>query len=576
MISSATGSSRGPLLASRATALLVVFAAALLCASGAGAANYYACECGSGAEAGCTVGNDAAAGTSAAAAWRTYARLQGAVATSSCGDTFNFCEGGVFAAGPSREWARASQDCSANPRSVRSYDPGAFTRRPRIQGDESVFALNASGARGITIRGLEVKCSGACDGGVGAIYGNVDKVVVDDVIVDGFNVCVQWGTNREMGVRNSTIQNCKSQGLIGPAGSGSYVVDSRILHNGCLETTDQSTCAFQHAHYWNVSSPTITGLRVAGNHYENNVLGGGSGACLGNAFVVRGGTGTVVEDNTFVTPSSGGAPHPLCQVARMSTSQPQQRCVDCAFRGNRILGGAGLLELESWIGGVVENNLLYSPGTDVPAAKTALSVQPSQSGAAPSDGLTIRNNSIAIGSNAGPWVSAGIDARYHPSFGIFGRRLEIVSNAIALLGGGANDVCFRFFDGAVVAGLREDYNVCGRSHPRAAWASTGAAHALAAWREHYPGQGVHSRDADPAFASPGPPRFDFAIGAASPAKDAGDPARSATTDLCDAARPAGAAPDAGAHEHGAEPSQSATPCSRHQSSSTKSDHGRDQ
>jgi hypothetical protein len=459
---------------------------------------------------------------------------------------------------------------------VQPYQPAGFVRRPQLVATGSTFHLDQPGASGITIRGLDIVCSGACKAGVGTIFANVDGVVLDDVLVDGFNVCVQWGTDREMGVRNSTIRNCKSQGLIGPAGSGSYVVDSRILHNGCLETTDQSTCAFQHAHYWNVSSPTITGLRVAGNHYENNVLGGGSGACLGNAFVVRGGTGTVVEDNTFVTPSSGGAPHPLCQVARMSTSQPQQRCVDCAFRGNRILGGAGLLELESWIGGVVENNLLYSPGTDVPAAKTALSVQPSQSGAAPSDGLTIRNNSIAIGSNAGPWVSAGIDARYHPSFGIFGRRLEIVSNAIALLGGGANDVCFRFFDGAVVAGLREDYNVCGRSHPRAAWASTGAAHALAAWREHYPGQGVHSRDADPAFASPGPPRFDFAIGAASPAKDAGDPARSAATDLCGGARPAGAAPDAGAHEHGAEPSQSATPCSRHQSSSTKSDHGRDQ
>ena len=526
------------------TAIPLLALALLGFAAAATAADYYACECGAGAEAGCTEGSDLAAGTSAAGAWMTASRLARAAVRAECGDTFNLCAGGVFAAPDAPEWTRTGQDCSQSPRLVQPYQPAGFVQRPKLVATGTTFHLDQPGARGITIRGLDIVCSGACNAGVGAIYGNVDKVVVDDVVVDGFNVCVQWGTNREMGVRNSTIQNCKSQGLIGPAGSGSYVVDSRILHNGCLETTDQSTCAFQHAHYWNVSSPAITALRVAGNHYENNVLGGGSGACLGNAFVVRGGTGTVVEDNTFVTPSSGGAPHPLCSVARMSTSQPQQSCQNCAFRRNRIFGGSMLLELESWIGGVVENNLFHSPVSSIQGPKNAIVMRASEVGAVPADGVTIRNNSIVIG-NSGTYATSGIGV-----FAALGSTPHrIANNAIQMLGTGASDVCFRLISDTVAATVREDHNVCGLVNPNAHFVATGSAKTLAEWRSST-SNGDHSLEADPAFASPGPASYDFTIPSSSPARDAGDPANAPATDILGAARPEGAAPDAGAFEYG--------------------------
>ncbi len=351
-----------------ATGLLALVALA----GAARATDYYACNCMGGAEPGCRPGDDAGAGTSPGSAWRSYDRLLAAVAGSRCGDSFNFYRGGVFR-GPGRspDWAVAHQDCAARPRVVQSYDPGGVSRRPRIQGDGTLFSLNAPGARGargVVIRGLDLVCTGACRGGGGAILGNVDEVLLDDLLVDGFNVCVQWGTNN---------------------------------------------------------------------------------------------------------------------------------------------------------------------------------------GAVASVGLVIRNNSIAMGSSGGGRISAAIDARHDPRFGPFGRGLAIVSNAIQMLGDGPNDTCFRFFDDALVADLEEDYNVCGRPNTKARHASTRTALSLEEWRRAHPRQGVHSADADPDFAEPGAPRFDFSLGPRSPARDAGDPARSAATDIHDVARPVGRAPDGGAEESGA-------------------------
>ncbi len=527
-----------------------LLALALLAFAGASrATDYYACDCASGAEPGCRPGDDAGAGTSPGSAWRSYDRLLAEVAGSRCGDSFNFCRGGVFhEPGRSRDWAVAHQDCAARPRVVQPYDPGGVSRRPRIEADGTLFSLNAPGARGIVIRGLDLVCSGTCRAGVGAILGNVDEVLLDDLLVDGFNVCVQWGTNKKMGVRNSTIRNCVNQGLIGPAGDGSFVIDSRIENNGCLDPAQP--CGFSHAHYWNVSDPNAS-LVVRNNRYEGNTRDASrGGACNGNAFVVRGGTRVVVEDNVFSTPASP-EPLPGCMVVRMSTSLPSHKCTDCAFRRNRILGGHSLLEVESWIGGVIENNLLFAPRTSVPASKTGISLQPSQSGAVASQGLVIRNNSIAMGSSGGGLTSAAIDARHDPRFGPFGHGLAIVSNSIQMLGDGPNDVCFRFFDDAVVANLVEDYNLCGRLNAKARHASTRTALSLEEWRRAHPGQGVHSADADPDFAEPGAPRFDFSLGPESRARDAGDPARSAATDIRGVARPVGRAPDAGAEESGA-------------------------
>jgi hypothetical protein len=526
-----------------ALGLAVVWLAA---AEAAGATDYYACDCREGAEAGCRPGDDAKSGADPENAWRSLGRLQRAVAGSACGDRFRLCKGGVFEPpGVRPEWTVAGQDCSSEPRIVESYDAGSAQRRPRLHGRVSFFALNSPGAKGITIRGLELLCTQSCDLGVGAILANVDDVLLDDLVVDGFAVCVQWGTDRKMGVRNSTIRNCRSQGLIGPAGDGSFVTGSTIENNGCLDR--KPACGLSHALYWNVHSPTAK-LVVRDNTLRGNTLDvAQGGACNGNAMAIRGGTNVVVEDNVFVTPVDPPA-QAGCSVVRLATSQKFQKCTSCAFRRNKILGGHTLLQVESWIGGAIENNLLFSPATSVHGAKAAISVQPSKVGAVPSDGLAIRNNSIAVGSGGGDRVSAGIEVRHDPVFGRFGTGLRIASNAIQLLGRGSNDTCFRLFDDAVVADLSEDYNVCGRLDPRASYATTKQPWSLEAWRARYPGQGVHSVDADPAFASPGPPRFDFDVGAPSPVVDAGDPARSAPTDARGAVRPAGRAPDAGAFE----------------------------
>jgi hypothetical protein len=228
----------------------------------------------------------------------------------------------------------------------------------------------------------------------------------------------------------------------------------------------------------------------------------------------------------------------------MSTSQPQQLCQNCAFRRNRIFGGSMLLELESWIGGVVENNLFHSPVSSIQGPKNAIVLNVSGAGAVEADGVTIRNNSIVIG-NSGTYATAGIGV-----FAALGSTPHrIANNAIQMLGSGASDACFRLISDTVAATVREDHNVCGLVNPNAHFVSTGSAKTLAEWRSGT-SNGDHSLEADPAFASPGPPSYDFTIPSSSPARDAGDPANAPAADILGAARPAGAAPDAGAFEYG--------------------------
>lgn len=506
------------------------------------AGDYYACDCGAGAEVGCTNGNNANTGASAAKPWRTYDRFQDAIATSACGDTFNFCKGGDFVVSGTTEWTVAGQDCSADPRIIGAYQPGAFDNNPVVRASGSTFNFGATGARGVTLRDIDLVCSGLCNSGVGTVLAGVTDVRLERVLVDGFNVGVQVASEVKIEIVKSTIQNNKNQGVIGQAGTGTLIEGSLFKNNGCLTGTADD-CGLQHALYFNnLTASNSRVVVVRNNTFDANCVDAHAGrnACNGNVVAIRGGTGVSVTDNIFLSPLSPEA-MAGCSVVRMAAStDPNQVCTSCEFSRNRVIGGHGLFEFESWMGGVIENNVFYTPTSmGVAAAKSAISHQPSGSGARPSVHPIIRNNSIVVGSSAGAFPAVGLDLRENAG------TTRVYSNAIRMLGTGTNDACFRLFSAIGVANVSEDYNLCERVNVSASWASYPAPRTLAQYQTDS-ANGDHSKEADPGFVNP---PDDFCLAPGSPGIDAGDPVNSAPDDLLTAVRPAGAAPDVGAFEY---------------------------
>lgn len=544
MIPGTTGGSRA---GSFLSAVLPILAVAVLLAARANATNYYACDCDPGAEAGCTPGNDAAAGTSPATAWRTYDRLQDAVATSFCGDTFNFCRGGLFDAADMVEWAVASRDCSSNHSVIQSYQPGSFQNNPVVAGGNVTFNFGSSGTKGVTLRDVDVVCPTDCDNGVGAVHANVDDVVLERILVDGFNIGVQVGTELTVTLRNSIVRNNESQGMIGQAGDGTLIEENLFENNGCLTGT-AGGCGLQHALYFNnLTLDNDRTIIVRGNTFSGNTLDSSNGgACNGNVFAIRGGLGVTVEDNVFMTPTTPEAMSG-CNVVRMSASTTnEQVCTDCVFRRNKIIGGHTLFEFESWIGGFVENNILYSPATTtISQAKAAISHEPSGAGAPASVGATVRNNSIVVGSSGGGSLAATallvVDGA---------GTTNVYSNAIRMIGSGANDVCFRFISTTGRDQVTENHTICHRSNTNAAWTNWGTGDQTLAQWQAVTLNGDNSQDTDPGFANP---PDDFTLSSGDAAIDAGHPALSSPEDYAGSSRPVGSGFDVGAHELGAAP-----------------------
>lgn len=516
--------------------------------------DYYACDCGAGAEGGCTAGSDAAAGTSPATAWQTYDKLQDAVAASGCGDTFNFCKGGSFAiagAGNFNEWSVSGQNCSANPKIARSYQPGTFANRP-ILGSSGPQAFNFGGyghvnMSGFAIHGLNLLCTGACNNGVGTIFVNGADVEVDDTVVDGWSVGIQVGPQVPGFVlTDSIVKNNKSQGIIGQAGDRTRVEGSHFENNGCHGGT--SNCTFEHAFYFNnVGAPDNTRLiTVRNNTFVDNTMDiFNGGKCNGNVFTVRGGTGNIISGNTFLT---NGDALGSCNVVRLSstttctTGTTCEVCEGCLFSRNQVIGGNSLVEFESWIGGVLENNILYSPvSVESTAAKSALSHQPSGGNGPESVNVTVRNNTIVLGSSgSGGAPASAFDFRENAGSS------SVYSNAVRMIGTNANDLCFRFFTAASLADVTEDYTFCHRDNVGVDWAAYGSGDKTLTQYQIDSANGDHSVDGDPGFVNP---PSNFRLTSAAAGIDAGSPTESSHQDFRQSSRPLNDGYDVGAYEY---------------------------
>lgn len=519
-------------------------AASLLWALQAGAADYFVCDCGEGAAAGCTAGNDAASGTMPATAWRSYDRAQDAWVGLAAGDTLRFCRGGVFPIAGSTRWVNA-QCRAAQPCTAAAYTPDwaqggeDLPRLVRMSGDAISFE-NGGLARheeGYVLRDLELVCSDCGENGSGIfIYNDVDDVQLLDLRIRGFGVGVFHGgsqacaagepvcdaRNSRLNLRGSEIRDSAVQGFLG-------VGDDLVVDGNRFEGNGRSGI-FEHNVY---ISGNATNVAVTRNTLYRSAAR--NGACEGASLVAHGSlTDLRIEANVIL--EDIGAAAGSCWGINVSPAYEYgETFLRTIVRGNtlRNLGNAAIA-LTSCVDCVVENNVIVH---EQPFGTTAIRAPAQNRNAddAMLQRLRVRNNSVQVAVDGGTGITLGTEGSGH----------EIVGNALRYSGSGGTWACLSL-PLPTVAYAAVDHNVCGYTAGGVrAWEEGSGA--LSSWSAAT-GFDTHSRAADPGFAAPFAPNYDLtAAGMQSALIAAGHPQRGAPEDFFGIARPM--PPDAGAFQN---------------------------
>lgn len=514
---------------------------------------YFVCDCATGADGNCVSGNDTATGRSPITPWRTYNRAQDAWSTLAAGDTLSFCAGGVFPISGEREWVnpncRAASPCVVNDYAA----PWASgdEERPRLTLTQSGHAFDlangghAEHEEGYRFQNLQLECT-VCASTLGwgfFLYNDIDDVVIDNVLLDGFEIGVHLshsnpcsadpqcdGRNERITLSNSSIINSATQGWLG-SGNGAVIENNYFENNGTRPVLD-------HNIYFAGIDYTTLGARITGNELYRSALDE-SGSCDGVSLVVHGAHDDLLIEGNLIREDVGRANERCWGIAvdpGLSSAEGFERLV---IRGNRVFNVGNLsIGVASCVNCVIENNVVVNEQMYGIIAIAAPD-RDRESNDLPSSAVTIRNNSIFISQAAGGGgIRAGGEGTGH----------VVVSNAIHYAGTAASWYCL---DADLSAGGYDaiGYNVC--AFPDAEeglWerSSGTAPDPLTAWRGRL-GFGTGAQRVLPGFGAPGGPVFNLqATSQAAAMVGAGHPVLSAPTDFLGRAR--GTRPDAGAYQ----------------------------
>jgi hypothetical protein len=507
---------------------------------------YYACDCGTDADADCQPGDDSAAGTSEDASWQTYGKARAEFANLSPGDSIAFCRGGAFTVDSSSGNRWVNDQCqAADPCIVRDYPPpwgSGDEDRPIIQAaaGERGFALedggNSNHEEGYVFLNLDVRGSGGGNGFF--IYNDIDDVLICNVAIDGFDIGVHAAgsnppeagsdaLNERIVVRLSQITNNPGQGWLGGC-NGCAVEYCTFENNGSAQSI------LNHNIYFSGSSGGVAhDMRAIGNDLYRSAMV--STECEGVSFVVHGEhDGLVIEGNTVR--EDVGAASPGCWGIAVDTGYGSaEEFRNVVIRGNTVINvGNVAIGTNACENCLIENNVVIQ---EQAFGTTGIAVpnRARDAGDLPMTGVTIRNNSIYFGANAtGRGIVLGDEGTDH----------VLVSNAVHYAGSNSGFNCFAL-DLPSSSYTAVDHNLC--FFPNASGAEwVDGAGDLAAWQSSSSLDGS-SLVADPAFTSLTGPGYDLAPSAAtSPLVDAGHPSLSAPDDHAGQSRDA--QPDIGAHE----------------------------
>lgn len=499
------------------------------------AVTYYVCDCASGADADCVAGDDGNDGTDPGEPWRTYGMARSQFGSLVAGDAVRFCRGGAFTLGQTGS-AWVNSNCTAlNPCTVGDYVPpwgSGNEDRPILRqvANSYGFSLADSGyatrEEGYVFENLDLRCT-ACDTGNGFfLFNDVDDVLIDNVRIDGFGIGVHLagsndcsgsdptcnGISERLTMRRATIINSGGQGFLG-GGDGLVIEDSYFENNG-------GGTMFDH----NIYISSGNDVRISGNELYRSSLDG-EGQCRGVSLVGHGVITDLVIENNFVHEDVGFAGQGCWGIAIDPGYGSAERFENVVIRGNRVVNvGNMAIGVGACVSCLIENNVVIHH-QDFGVNAIAVPDRDPGSGDAETTNVTVRNNSVLIG-------SGGRGIRVYKE----GTSHQIVSNAIQYTGDSSSWQCLQA-DLPTARYEAIDYNVCGFGH--GAWAA--GAGDLAAWQAL--GWGAHSQAVVPGFSGD----YDLTPVAENAAiVDAAHPTLSSPTDRNGTVRDA--RPDVGAYE----------------------------
>ena len=472
----------------------------VVCLAPGEAADWYLCDCGSGADADCVAGSDAGAGT-ANAPWQSYEKARTTFGSLAAGDAIRFCRGGAWTVSGGTRWVNAS--CRADLRCVVSdYVPGwgsGDEARPLLQRTDGShgFALEDGGdadhEEGYLFENLDLRSDAGTGNGF-FLYNDIDDVEISNVAIRGFGIGVHLagsnpcsadpecdGRNDRLVLRGATIIDNHAQGWLG-ASNGTQILNSTFEGNG-------TTAVFDHNIYISGSSGGETqGIEVRGNRLYRSTLDD-AGVCQGVSMVVHGEHRNLLIEGNEVVEDVGFAGQGCWGIAVDPGYSSPKGFIGVTIRGNRVSNtGNTLIGVAACQQCVIENNVIVNAqsygATAIAAPDRGLGT-----GDLEQDNVMIRNNSIHLGDGGGTGISLGGQGDQH----------SVLSNAIHYTGPSSSFNCFKF-DLSLTAYDTIDHNIChAPSAPSAEWVDGYGV--LSAWSTTTGFDGSSSID-NPGFANP--------------------------------------------------------------------------
>ncbi len=497
----------------------------------ANATNYYICDCASGADPNCVVGDDNNNGTSINSPWRSIEKVNSVINSLQAGDQILFAQGGA--------WTNASMSIynfnatADNPIVFDSYTPNwGGTAKPILTEFRLATNLlnfvdggNADHDEGYTVRNLDLRGGSTGQWAVFA-YNDADYIKMENLDISDFSIGIHCAganppnpgadyQNQHMSLLNSTIKNCSGQGFLGGA-------DYLLIENCLFQNNGFGQAIFNHNIYITNGDHVI----IRNNElYQSAVI---NGMPAGTSLVVHGRLDDLLIEGNYVHEDPGMATGYTWGIAVDPGNNSAEGFTNVVIRGNLLVNMFNkCIGVTSAPGAIIENNVIIN---EFAADLIAIAAPDRVRGAEDMEttGVIIRNNSIYM-RNANIFTT-GILA------GDEGSDYEIVSNIISLDDG--NGFAMNLADSNYTS---VDYNMMELLN-NAKW---GAGQNLSSWSSSR-GFDLHSFTGDPLFTSPGFPNYNLIPLSTSPVVDAGHPTLSAPTDYTGAPRNAPA--DIGAFE----------------------------
>ena len=490
---------------------------------------YYYCDCGTGAQAGCTAGNDANAGTDAAAPRRTIGNAASRFGALAVNDTVALCKGGAFdsAGGLSIGSSRCGAGVACN--DLREYAPTIFagTAKPIINnaaGELNLFSFmgNKGGVRilNLALRGNIDTVSHRNNGFF--FYAGAHDVTMCNLEMDAFDIAVynesNAGNTNHIAVTGSTIRNSRVQGYLG---SG----DNAAINYNYWDGNGSST-VFDHTIYLSSDSAWVTNVQVIGN----DVHGQYGSTCNGVAIVGHVAIdGFRFEHNTIAI-DAAAATGGCYGVGFGPANQAGGKYLRNAnFSGNLIKNGGNTgFSVENCPDCIVENNVIVQ---NWPAAYETTGMWISSNSVRPEDDVgdraLVRNNTIWFGPNAN---KGGIGL----GFGSLGTGHTVINNTITYTAASATPNGFWCYD--YTAPPPSAFSVIDNNHcfSNASYEWMNGAGNLATWQASAAPFDAHSIGGAPLFVAAG---SDFTPGVGSPLIIAGRATSAPAVDINGTARP---------------------------------------